>query len=136
MTQERPQEDELLVAGDVNINMKEPEGDHMEEYIAADLTILGLEDMSTHILPRPCPWYRDGRTWRMVWSEREVQFQTDYTLRIYCRLFKKVTALDPRHNSDHCLVLVCLCSVPLRDHTEYLGGRKKIPLQPPTTQTR
>ena len=43
---------------------------------------------------------------------------------------------DPRNSSDHYLVLGCLRGNPLREYPEYLGRRKRLPLQPPTTPTR
>ena len=72
----------------------------------------------------------------MVRAGREVRSRADYILGMYCCLFCSVSAQDPRHNSYHYLVLGCLRSAPLRRHSEYLGRRKRIPLQPLTTQTR
>ena len=63
---ERPKGAELLVAGDLNINFAEPEGDWREEYIAATLVTEGLEDMAAHFLPRWSRWCRDRRTWSML----------------------------------------------------------------------
>ena len=40
-----PQGSELLVVGDLNINLEDPEEDQRKEEIAAELTILVLEDM-------------------------------------------------------------------------------------------
>ena len=72
----------------------------------------------------------------MIWAGREVRYRTDYTLGTDCRLFWNVSVWDPRHNSDHYLVLVCLCSAPLKEHSEYLRRRKRPPLQPLTTLKR
>ena len=72
----------------------------------------------------------------MVRLGREVRSRTDYILGVYWRLFRNVTARDPRHNSDHYLVIGCLCSATLIEHTEYLVRRMWIPLRPPTTPTR
>ena len=52
------------------------------------------------------------------------------------RLFWNVSIRDPRHYSDHYMVMGCYRSAPLREHSKYLGGRKRIPLQAPTTPTR
>ena len=43
---------------------------------------------------------------------------------------------DPRHNLDHYMVLGYLRSAPLGKHTEYLGRRTRLPLQPPINPTR
>ena len=68
---ERPKEEELLVAGDLNIKFAEPEGDRKEEDIAETLATKGLEDMAEHFLLRRCRWCRDGRTWSMLQKGRE-----------------------------------------------------------------
>ena len=43
---------------------------------------------------------------------------------------------DPRHNSDHYMMLGCLPSASLAEHKKYLGGRKNLPLRPPKEPTR
>ena len=63
---ERPKGVELMVAGNLNINFAEPEGDWREEDIAATLATEGLEDMAEHFLPRRRRWCRDGRMWSML----------------------------------------------------------------------
>ena len=120
---ERPKGTELLVAGDINVNLAEPEGDRREEDIAATLATEGLEDMVTHFLPRRRRWCQDGRTWSMLRKGREVRSRTDYILGTDHRLFGNVSVRDPRHNSDHYMVLGCLHSASLTDHKRYLGGR-------------
>ena len=72
----------------------------------------------------------------MIREEREVRYRTDYILGTDCRIFGNVSVRDPGHNSDHYLVLGCLHSAYLKDHTHYLGGRKKPPLRPPIEPTR
>ena len=62
--------------------------------------------------------------------------RTDYILGTNCRLFGNVSVRDPRHNSDHYMVLGCLHSASLREHTRYLGECKRLPLLPPTAPTR
>ena len=72
----------------------------------------------------------------MIRLGREVRSRTDYILGTDHRLFRNVAIQDPWHNSDHHLVLVCLHSAPLREHTEYLGRRTRLPLWPLITPTR
>ena len=62
--------------------------------------------------------------------------RTDYILGTDLRLFRNVSFQDPRHNSDHYMVLGCLPSASLMEHKRYLGGRNKLPLRPPTELTR
>ena len=92
--------------------------------------------MPSHFLPRRHPWCRDVSMWSMVRLGGGVWSQMYCILETYHRLFRKVAVRDPRHNSDHYLVLGCLRRDPLREHTEYLGRRTQIPLQPPTSPTR
>ena len=49
-----------------------------------------------------------------------------YIMGIYCRLFRNVSVRDPRHNPYHYMVLGCLRSAPLREHTYYLERRKRL----------
>ena len=74
---ERPKGVELLVAGDININFATPEGDRIEEDIAATFATEGLEDMDPYFLPRQRRWCRDRRTWGMLRKGREVRSRTD-----------------------------------------------------------
>ena len=133
---ERPKGAELLVEGDLNANLAEPEGDRGENDVAAKLATEGLEDMAAHFLPRRRPWCRDGRTWSMLQKGREVRSWMDYILGTDHRLFGNVSVRDPRHNSDHYMVLDCLHSTSMTDHKRYLRGKKNLPLQQPTKPTR
>ena len=72
----------------------------------------------------------------MIREGREVRSQTYYILGTYHCLFGNVSVQEPRHKSDHYMVLGCLHSASLREHTRYLGGRKRLPLCPPTALTR
>ena len=72
----------------------------------------------------------------MIREGREVRSRTDYILGTDHRIFGNVSVRDPRHNSDHYMVLGCLHRAPLREHASYLGGLKRLPLRPPTAPTR
>ena len=133
---ERPMGAKLLVEGDFKANLVDPEGDRSGEDIAAALATEGLEDMSAYFRSRWFSWCRDGRTWSMIREGREVQSRTDYILGTDRRLFGNVSVGDPRHNSDHYIVLGCLHISSLKEHAQYLGGRKKLPLRPPTEPSR
>ena len=125
---ERPRVSELLVSGDLNANLNQPEGDHREKEISMALTVAVLEDMSVHFLPRWRPWCQYGRMWSMVRLGREMRSRTDYIFGTYRRIFRNVAIWYPWHNSDHYMVLGCLRSSPLREHSEYLGRRTRLPL--------
>ena len=79
--------------------------------------------MAQHFLPQECRWCRYWRTWGMLRNGREMRSRTDYILGTDHHLFGNVSIRDPRHNSDHYMVLGCLLSVPLTEHKRYLGGR-------------
>ena len=53
---ERPRGAKLLVAGDFNVNLVEPEGDHRGADITASMETERLEDMSAHFLPLRSSW--------------------------------------------------------------------------------
>ena len=118
------------------MKLSEQEGNWRLEEITAALTTVGLEDMSEHFLPRRRPWCRDSRMWRMVWAGRELRSRMDYILGTDPRLFWDVYVWDPRNNLDHYLIFGCIRGAPLREHSVYLGRRKRLPLQPSATPTR
>ena len=65
-----------------------------------------------------------------------VRSQTDYILGTDRRLFKNVAVQDPRHNTDHYMVLGCLPGAPMEATRRYQGGRKRWPVRPPVKLTR
>ena len=101
-----------MVAEDLNAKLSDPEGDRRGEDIAAALATEDLEDMLAHLLPQWRSWCWNGRTWSMLWEGREVWSRTDYILRTDRHLFWNVSVRDPRHNSDHYMVLGCLLIAP------------------------
>ena len=105
------------------------------EDIAMTLATEGLEDMARHFLPRESRGCWDWRTWGMLRKGREVRSRTDYILGTDRRLFRNVSVRDPRHNSDHYMVLDFLLSAPPTEHKRYLGGRKRWQVRPPREPT-
>ena len=92
--------------------------------------------METHFLPRQRTWGRERRTWIMVREGEVVRSRTDYILGTDRCLFWNVFVWDPRHNTDHYMVLGCLRSAPKREHAKYLTGSKRLPLRPLSAPTR
>ena len=76
----RPQGAELLVNGNLNEDLDEPEGTTCAEDIFAALAASGLEYMSSHFLPKRKYWPRDGRTWSIWRGYWVVRSRTDYLL--------------------------------------------------------
>ena len=72
----------------------------------------------------------------MVREGKVIRSRTDYILGADRRLFWNVSVRDPRHNTDHYMVLRCLSSAPKREHAKYLTGRKQLPLHAPAEPTR
>ena len=132
----RPRGTELLVAGGFNVKLSKPESDRRGEDIAAALAMEGLEDMLVQFLPHRRSWCQDRRTWSIIWDGREVISQTNYILGTDRHLFWNVSVQYLRHNSDHYMVLGCLCRSPLREHSKYLRGRKRLPFPPLTAPMR
>ena len=68
--------------------------------------------------------------WGVLRNRREVRSRMDYILGTDRHLFGNDAARDPRHNSDHYMVLGCLSSASLMEHKRYLGGSKQWPVRP------
>ena len=66
----------------------------------------------------------------MVRMGREVRSRMDSVLGKYRRLFRNIFVWDIWHNSDHYLVLGCLRSTTLMEHTQYFRRIMRIPLRP------
>ena len=109
----KPRGAKLMVAGDFNADIAAPEGDRRAENIATDIAPAGLEDMARHFLPRGKRWCKDRRMWDMRRKGQVVRSRTDYILGTDRRLFRNFSVRDPRHNSDHYMVLGCLPRAPL-----------------------
>ena len=96
------------MVGNFNTNLAAPEVRERYEGIVVAMEEEGLEDTSGHFLPRHNTWLKDGHTWAMHESGREVRCRTKYILGIDSRLFQNVVVWYTRHNMDHYLVLGCL----------------------------
>ena len=103
---DKPAGSALIVAGDLNTDLGEVEGDRRGTEISAEMTEAGLEDMAAHFLPRRRRWGRERRTWAMRQGGKAVRSKADYILGTDRRLFMNVAVRDPRHNSDHYMVMV------------------------------
>ena len=53
----------------------------------------------------------------MIREGREVCSRTDYILGTDCHIFGNVSVRDPRHNSDHYMVMGFLHSASLKEHS-------------------
>ena len=67
---------------------------------------------------------------------RIVRSRTYYILGYDCRIFQNVSVQDPRHNSNHLIVVGYLRGVSTREHYRYLGSRTRLQLRPPQYETR
>ena len=79
----------------LNDNIAETEGTLRVEAIAGELVTVRILNMGLHFLPLRKSWLQDRCTWRMHRDRLEVQYQTDYILGTYCRLFQDVAIRDP-----------------------------------------
>ena len=102
---DQPRGTALVVAGDLNTNLGETASDRRGTEIAAALTEAGVEDMTAHFLPRKRLLGRERRTWSMVREGKVIKSRTDYLLGTDRSLFRNVAVRDPRHNSDHYMVV-------------------------------
>ena len=72
----------------------------------------------------------------MVREGKVVRSRLEYILGIYRSLFWNVSVRDPRHTTDHYMLLGCLRSATEMEHARYLLGSKQLPLHPPAEPTR
>ena len=72
----------------------------------------------------------------MVREGKVVRSRTNYILGTDRSIFRNVSAQDPRHNTDHFMVVGCLRSAPEREYARYIKVRRKIPCRPPMEPTR
>ena len=126
----------LVVAGDLNTDLGDVDCDGRGAEIAAAITEAGLEDMAANFLKRKRRWGRERRTWAMVRGGEAVRSRTDYILGTDHSLFRNVAVRDPRHNSDHYMVMGLLRGRTGREHVKYITGRRRIPMKPPKRPTR
>ena len=102
---DQPRGTALVVAGDFNTDLGEMASDGRGTEIAAALMEAGVEDMTAHFLPRTRRWGRERQTWRIIRGGKVIRSQTDYLLGTDRSLFRNVAVRDPRHNSDHYMVV-------------------------------
>ena len=62
---DQPYGADLLVAGNLNSNLAEPEGTPQGGATADEIAAAGLLDMGMHFLQRHKTWFQNRRTWRM-----------------------------------------------------------------------
>ena len=125
---DQPYGDDLLVVGNLNSNIAEPEGTPWGGAIVDELAAAELKDMVLHFLPRCKPWLQDMCMWHMRRDGQEVRSHMDYILVTDIRLFQDVTVWYLQHNLDHYMVPGCLRGEPAKELTDYL---REAPLPPP-----
>ena len=65
-----PNREELMVVGDVNKDIADPEGNTRNEAIMPSLVDAGIGYISSNSLLYRTPWAQDGQTWSMIWQEK------------------------------------------------------------------
>ena len=72
----------------------------------------------------------------MVRGGKAVRSRTDYILGTDRSIFRNVAVRDPRHNSDHYMVMGLLRGGTVRENIRYIVGRRTLPLTPPKQPMR
>ena len=70
------------------------------------------------------------RELKVIWSRMDYLLGTDRSL------FRNVAIRDPRHNSDHYMVVGQLRGGTTREHVRYIAGWRRMLLLPPRKPTR
>lgn len=118
---------ELLLAGDINVDLRQTAYTARDNEIATILAAAGLIDVSRHFLQPH--HHRHGWTWRRK-NARDgvVKARCDVVMGTDRRSFRSMRIIDPpRYDSDHYLLAATLWANKPKEHQEYLRGRKAIP---------
>ena len=78
--------------------------------------------MTDKFLPCKLPCTRYGQKWSILCHDQEVRSRMEYILGTDLRLLQNVDIRDPRHNTNHYMVLSCLRGMTLRENQCYLGS--------------
>ena len=98
---EKPRETDLIVAGDLNVDLGKAGSRGRDEEITVAVVMAGLEDLPGYFFLRRRAWCRDRRMWETRRQGMVVRSRTEYILGYDCRIFQNVAVQYPRHNSDH-----------------------------------
>ena len=126
----------MIVVGDLNVDPDKAGVQGRDKEIALTVATAVLEDIGVNFFTRQRAWCRDQITWEAVRQGRVVRYQTNYILGSDRWIFQNMAAWEPRHNSDHFMVVKFLHGASLREHSRYLGCRTRLLLYPPVRQMR
>ena len=127
----QPQGAELLVAGNFNADLANPEGIACAEEIDTALAAAGLEDMSANLSLMHKPWTRDWRIWIIRRRDWVVRCWTYCQLGTDSHIYQNLLVRNACHKSNHYLVLGCLWGELAQEHVCYLRQKHRFPFQPP-----
>ena len=120
----------MLVIGDFNVDLSDPNQDARGSEIIDAMSTHGLEDLLLHFKPRER--YSHRQTW---WQERggfTIRSRCDYILGSDRRMFSNISLKDPRcFTSDHLMVVGRITSATRSKNRSYLRSRTRYPLGPP-----
>jgi len=120
----------MIVFGDFNVDLSDPNQDTRGSEIIDAFTTHGLEDLLLHFKPRER--YSHRQTW---WQDRggfTIRSRCDYILGSDRRMFSNVYLKDPRcFTSDHYMVVGRITSATRSQNCSYLRSRTRYPLGPP-----
>jgi hypothetical protein len=117
---------QLLLAGDLNVDIISPRDNVRDTEIVTALTSYGLDDMGRHFLQRK----RYARRWTF-WKKangRVVKARCDAMMGSDQRWFRSVRILNQTDfESDHFMLVGEITAAPAKEHKDYLRGRKAMP---------
>ena len=105
---ERPRGTELIVGGDLNVDLEKASGRGQDEEIAMAVALACLGDLEGNFLMLQQVWSKDRRTWEVVRQGKVGRSRTDYILGSDHWIFQNVAVWDLMHNSHHFMILGCL----------------------------
>ena len=129
-----PEGVETLWIGDLNADLAFPERERDGE-IAAVAAAEGLEDMVGHFRQKE-KMHNRQHTWRMVREGSIISSRTDYFLGTDRRYLRAVSVKEPRHDSDHRMIVGVLSCDKLKENKRCIMSQQRYPLKAPTGDNR
>jgi exonuclease III len=117
---------EILLGGDLNIDLIRLSEPSRDVKIATMLSSYGMDDMTRHFCQRTR--HKNRWTWRQKRTPRYVKTRCDGIMASDRRWFRNIRIVDPPgYDSDHYMLVAEMMSAIEREHKDYLKGRKNRP---------
>ena len=120
---------EMVLMGDLNVQLGNPHGKHEEE-LAAALVYRGLVNIIDHFMPQRRYMGTGSWAWCMQMEGWQVTGRGEYSLFIDRNNFTNAGMQESRHGTDHRMTLTVLRGYEALRNRRYRKGRTCWPIRP------